>query len=92
MNLGVAELLLADLPAALSWLDRALAVFPIPGGHRSLGWLHLLRAHVLRQLGDVEGSMISAEAAQAVFTRLGERSGVIAVQRICKGGLPTFSA
>ena len=47
---------------------------------------------MLRQLGDVEGSMISAEAAQAVFTRLGERSGVIAVQRICKGGLPTFSA
>ena len=40
VNLGVAELLLADLPAALIWLDRALAVFPIPGGHRSLGWLH----------------------------------------------------
>jgi len=92
VNLGVAETLLANLPAALSWLDRALAIFPIPGGHRSLGWLHLLRAHVLRQLGDVDGSMKAAAAAHAVFTRLGERSGLIAVQRICKGGLPTFSA
>ena len=54
VNFGVAELLLADLPAALRWLDRALAVFPIPGGHRSLGWLYLLRAHVLGELGDME--------------------------------------
>jgi len=92
VNLGVAELLLADLPAALSWLDRALAVFPIPGGHRSLGWLHLLRAHVLRQLGDAEGSMISAVAAQTVFSQLGERRGVAAVQRICKEGLPSLPA
>ena len=66
VNFGVAELLLADLPAALRWLDRALAVFPIPGGHRSLGWLYLLRAHVLGELGDMEGSMISAKAAQTV--------------------------
>jgi hypothetical protein len=92
VNLGVAELLLADLPAALSWLDRALAVFPIPGGHRSLGWLHLLRAHVLRQLGDADGSMISAAAAQTVFSQLGERRGVAAVQRICKEGLPSLPA
>ena len=92
VNLGVAELLLADLPAALSWLDRALAVFPIPGGHRSLGWLHLLRAHVLRQLGDAEGSMISAVAAQTVFTGWVSGAAWIAVQRICKGGLPSLPA
>jgi predicted ATPase/DNA-binding SARP family transcriptional activator len=92
VNLGVAELLLADLPAALIWLDRALAVFPIPGGHRSLGWLYLLRAHVLGQLGDLEGSMISAAAAQTVFSQLGEQRGLAAVQRICKEGLPSLPA
>jgi tetratricopeptide (TPR) repeat protein len=92
VNLAVAELLLADLPTALNWLDRALAVFPIPGGHRSLGWLYFLRAHVLRELGDPAGSTKSAAEAQAMFTRLGEQRGLIAVQRICKGGLSTFSA
>ena len=92
VNLAVAELLLADLPTALNWLDRALAVFPIPGGHRSLGWLYFLRAHVLRELGDPDGSTKSAAEAQAMFTRLGEQRGLIAVQRICKGGLSTFSA
>jgi predicted ATPase/DNA-binding SARP family transcriptional activator len=92
VNLGVAELLLADLPAALIWLDRALAVFPIPGGHRSLGWLHLLRAHVLEQLGDLEGSMISAAAAQTVFSQLGEQRGLAVVQRICKEGFPSLPA
>ena len=83
VNLGVVEVFLADLPAALIWLDRALAVFPIPGGHRSLGWLHLLRAHVLRQLGDVDGSLSAATAAQNMFAQLGVRRGLIAVQRIC---------
>jgi predicted ATPase/DNA-binding SARP family transcriptional activator len=92
VNLAVAELLLADLPATLNWLDRALAVFPIPGGHRSLGWLYFLRAYVLKELGDPDGSTKSAAEAQAMFTRLGEQRGLIAVQRICKGGLSTFSA
>jgi tetratricopeptide (TPR) repeat protein len=92
VNLGIAELLLADLPAALIWLDRALAVFPIPGGHRSLGWLYLLRAHVLGQLGNLEGSMISAADAQTVFSQLGEQRGLAAVQRICKEGLPSLPA
>jgi predicted ATPase/DNA-binding SARP family transcriptional activator len=92
VNLAVVELLLADLPAALDWLDRALAVFPIPGGHRSLGWLYFLRAYVLRRLGDSDESTKSAAEAQAMFTRLGEQRGLIAVQRICKGGLSTFSA
>ena len=72
---------LTDLPATLIWLDRTLAVFPIPGGHRSLGWLHLLRAHVLRQLDDADGSMISAAAAQTVFSQLGEQRGLAAVQK-----------
>ena len=92
VNLAVAELLLANLPAALTWLDRALAVFPIPGGHRSLGWLHFLRAHVLRQLGDVDGSLSAATAAQRMFVQLGERRGLVAVQRICKEGLPSLPA
>jgi predicted ATPase/DNA-binding SARP family transcriptional activator len=92
VNLAVAELLLADLPGALTWLDRALEVFPIPGGHRSLGWLHFVRSHVLLQLGDVGGFMSSAAAARAMFTRLGEQRGLAAVQRICKEGLPSLPA
>ena len=64
VNLADVELLLADLPAALIWLDRRLAFYPVPGGHRALGWLHLLRAHVLRQLGDIESSTRSAAAAR----------------------------
>jgi predicted ATPase/DNA-binding SARP family transcriptional activator len=92
VNVALVELLLADLPAALSWLDRALAGFPIPGGHQSLGWLHLLRAHLRRELGDLDSSAKSAVEAQTVFMRLGEQRGLIAVQRICKGGPSTFSA
>jgi tetratricopeptide (TPR) repeat protein len=92
VNAAVIEVLLGDLSAALIWLDRALAVFPIPGGHRSLGWLHLLRAHVLRQLGKADGAMRSCAAAEAMFQQLGEQHGLAAVQRICKGGLSSFSA
>jgi hypothetical protein len=71
--------------------SRACGV-PHSWGHRSLGWLHFLRSHVLRRLGDVDGSMEAAAAAQTMCTRLGEQGGSIAVQRICKGGLPTLSA
>jgi predicted ATPase/DNA-binding SARP family transcriptional activator len=92
VNLANAEVLLADLPAALIWLNRALAFYPVPGGHRSLGWVHLLRAHVLRQLGEPEDSMRSAAAAQEVFVQLGEEHGLTAVQRICKEGLPSLPA
>jgi tetratricopeptide (TPR) repeat protein len=92
VNFAVAEVLLGDLRAALLWLDRALRVFPIPGGHRSLGWLHFLRAHLLLQLGDWEGSQASAAEARKMFTQLGESRGLIAVQRICKEGLPSLPA
>jgi predicted ATPase/DNA-binding SARP family transcriptional activator len=92
VNFAVAEVLLGDLKAALSWLDRALTVFPIPGGHRSLGWLHFLRAHLLLQLRDGEGSKASAAEAHKMFTQLGESRGLIAVQRICKEGLPNVPA
>ena len=44
VNLADAEVLLADLPAALNWLNRALAFYPVPGDHRALGWLHLFGA------------------------------------------------
>ena len=56
VNLALAELLLADFPSSLTWVDRALAVYPIPGGYTALGWLHLLRSHLLRKLGDIDGS------------------------------------
>jgi predicted ATPase/DNA-binding SARP family transcriptional activator len=92
VNLADAEVLLADLPAALNWLNRALAFYPVPGGHRALGWLHLLRGHVLRQLGDIESSTRSVAAAQEVFTQLGEQYGLIVAQKICNEGLPSQPA
>src|SRR4029450_8060256 len=76
VNAAVIEVLLGDLSAALIWLDRALAVFPIPGGHRSLGWLHFLRAHVLRQLGNADRATRSCAAAEAMFQQLGEQHGL----------------
>ena len=91
VNLGVSELILADLPAALVWLDRALSAFPIPGGHRSLGWLHFLRGHLRQQLGDLDGCRRSRSEAHKMFSQLGERHGLIAVQRICKEALPNLS-
>ena len=92
VNLAIVEVLLEDRPAALRWLDRALAIFPIPGGHRSLGWLHFLRAHLLLQLGHLERSRSAAATAKATFARLGEQRGLLAVQRICKEGLPSVPA
>jgi hypothetical protein len=92
VNVAVAEVLLGDLRAALTWLDRALAAFPIPGGHRSLGWLHLLRAHVMRELGNADSFTRSSAAAEAMFRQLGEQRGLAAVQRICKEALPSLPA
>lgn len=90
INIAVTEILSGDLAAALSWLDRSLARFPIPGGHRSLGWLQLLRAYGLWQLGESDDAGAAIAAAQATFAGLGERRGLAAVQRICKEGFPTL--
>ena len=90
VNLAVAELLSAELPASQELLDRGIRLFPIPGAQGALGWLHLLRAHVLRQLGDTDGASASMVAARQAFTQLGERRGLEAVQSSCKEGLATF--
>ena len=90
VNLAVAELLSAELPASQELLDRGIRLFPIPGAQGALGWLHLLRAHVLRQLGDTDGATASMTAARQAFTQLGERRGLEAVQSSCKEGLATF--
>jgi hypothetical protein len=47
---------------------------------------------VLRQLDDADGSMISAAAAQRVFSQLGEQRGLAAVQRIALGSMSNLSA
>jgi hypothetical protein len=47
---------------------------------------------VLRQFGNADGAMRSCAAAGAMFQQLGEQHGLAAVQRICKGGLSSFSA
>jgi predicted ATPase/DNA-binding SARP family transcriptional activator len=84
VNLGVTELLSGDMSASLGWLDRSLAQHPIPGGHRSLGWLHLLRAHDLSNLGAPEDAAAAIADARAIFAALGEASGLVATQRMCK--------
>lgn len=88
INLAVTEVIAGDPTAALACLDRGLMRFPIPGGHRSLGWLHLLRAHVLARLEDAPGALAAIAAADAVFGRIGERSGAAAAQRMRKVGPP----
>jgi hypothetical protein len=90
INLGVAEVLSGDLSAALDFLDRSLARHPIPGGHRSLGWLHLLRAHALSRLGEPNRAAIAIADARTIFAVLGEERGLAAAQRMCKAIVPTL--
>jgi tetratricopeptide (TPR) repeat protein len=92
INLGVTELVLADLSAALIRLNRGAEFFPNPGGHRTMGWVHLLRAHILRQLGDFDRSTTAAATAEMIFSQLDERRGLAAVQRACKVGVLSLPA
>jgi hypothetical protein len=46
----------------------------------------------LRQLGDIDGSSKAVMQAQTMFIRLGQRRGLIAMQRIRKGGLSSLLA
>jgi hypothetical protein len=92
VNLAIVEILAADVNSALSWLDRGIALHPVPGAHGGWGWLHLLRAHLLRRRGDPDGAAESAAAAQAVFDRLGGIQGSAAVQRFCKVGPASFGS
>jgi predicted ATPase/DNA-binding SARP family transcriptional activator len=91
VNLAIAEFLSADLSAAQMWLDRGIRLFPIPGAQGALGWLYLLRAHVLRQLDDQPGAIASTAAAREAFAQLGERRGLDAVLSSGKEGLVSFS-
>jgi tetratricopeptide (TPR) repeat protein len=90
VDLAIAEFLSADLPAAQMWLERGIRLFPIPGAQGALGWLHLLRAHVLRQLGDTAGAAASTAAAREAFAQLGEQRGLDAVLSSSKEGLASY--
>ena len=92
VNLALAELLSGDLRAAETWLQRAIRLFPIPGAQGALGWLHFLRADLLRRLGDSDGAAASIAAARQAFTHFGLRRGLDAVQSSRKEGLATFPA
>jgi hypothetical protein len=85
-NLAVAEVLLGDPAAALVWAGRNLAP-TIPGGQRAQYWTQLLRAHLLRSLGDADGSAAAALVALDCFAAMGERRGLAALQRACKAGV-----
>jgi tetratricopeptide (TPR) repeat protein len=91
VNMAVAELLSADLRAAETWLQRGIRLFPIPGAQGALGWLQLLRAHMLRQLGDSDGATTSTAAACQAFIQFGQRRGLDAVLSSCKEDLASFS-
>jgi hypothetical protein len=87
-NLAVAEVLLGDPVAALHCLQRGLAQPDLPGGHRAYGWLRLLQAHLLRDLGDRTAARAAAAGAHDVLFALGEQRGVAAAQRAFKVGVP----
>ena len=55
-------------------------------------WSHLLRSHLLPQLGDIDGSSRAVMQAPTMFIRLGQGRGLIAMQRIRKGGLSSLLA
>jgi predicted ATPase/DNA-binding SARP family transcriptional activator len=89
-NLAVVETLLGAPAAALGWIERAIEIPDLPGGHRAFGWLRLLQAHLLSGLHDREAADTAARAALALFSGLGERAGLAALQRACKAGLLTL--
>lgn len=89
VNRAIVELLSTDLSAAQTWLRRGIQLFPVPGAQGALGWLHLLRAHVLGRLGDRNGSTGSLVAAGDAFARVGARPGLDVVKRVRKAGLAT---
>jgi predicted ATPase len=89
-NLAVVEVLLGEPAAALGWIERAIEVPDLPGGHRAFGWLHLLQAHALAAVNDSEGATAAARAALERFSRLGEQDGLAALQRGCKDDLLTL--
>jgi predicted ATPase/DNA-binding SARP family transcriptional activator len=91
VNLALAELLSGDLRAAEAWLQRGIRLFPIPGAQGALGWLHLLRVHLLRQLGDGDGATTSMAAACKAFIQFSQRRGLDAVLSSCKEDLASFS-
>jgi predicted ATPase/DNA-binding SARP family transcriptional activator len=86
-NLGIVELLLGEPAAALRWINRGAELPDVPGGHRGYGWLRLLQAHVLAQLGDRAAADLSATAAFRLFFDVGEQAGLAALQRACKVGV-----
>ena len=86
-NLAVVEMLLDEPTAALGWIDRALDIPGLPGGHRAFGWLHLLRAHLRSAAGDRQAADTAADAARKFFAGLGEQDGLDALQRACKADL-----
>jgi tetratricopeptide (TPR) repeat protein len=91
VNLALAELLSGDLRAAEAWLQRGIRLFPIPGAQGALGWMHLLRVHLLRQLGDGDGATTSMAAACKAFIQFSQRRGLDAVLSSCKEDLASFS-
>jgi predicted ATPase/DNA-binding SARP family transcriptional activator len=87
-NLAVAEVLLGDPAAALRCLQRSVAHPDLPGGHRAYGWLRLLQAHLLRDLGNPTLARSAAEDAHNVLFAVGEQRGTKAVQSAFKVALP----
>jgi predicted ATPase/DNA-binding SARP family transcriptional activator len=87
-NLAVAEVLLGDPVAALSSLREAVAQPDLPGGHRAYGWLRLLQAHLLRDLGDRTAARTAAADAHDVLFAMGEKRGTAAAQSGFKVGVP----
>ena len=81
-DLAAVEVLLGDPQAAVPLLEGAVRSGPGPAGPRPAGWSHLMRAALLRDLGQHAEADDAVAAAREIFARLGEQRGLAA----CAGG------
>lgn len=90
-NLAISEMVLGHPHAALRWFSGAIDRNAVPGGHRALAWMWLMRAHLLAQVGADDQAEDARSLAEEAFGRVGDLPGLNAVQRARKGGLPSVA-
>ena len=87
---GLIELELGAVDAALPPLERTLLLADRVTPTYSIGWEHLLVAHLRHALGDADGSARAAAEAAQRFEVIGDRRGRRALQRARKAGAVTM--
>ena len=78
-NIAAIEIISGRHSQALETVEKLLGLRAVPDFHRSKGWQHLLLAQLRARAGDRVGGEAALRAAAVVFTRIGERQGLAAV-------------